>query len=112
MSAEPIFGTLSRTTFDTPSPSPYADGLKKGLSEELVRQISADKNEPEWMLHHRLDSLKIFYEKELPTWGADLSPLDLDDIIYYARPGTENNKFARSTIAWEFLRRNAKCLLV
>jgi Fe-S cluster assembly protein SufB len=86
MSAEPIFGTLSRTSFDTPSPSPYADGLKKGLSEELVRQISADKNEPEWMLRHRLDSLRIFYEKELPTWGADLSPLDLDDIIYYARP--------------------------
>lgn len=89
---EPIFAGLSRTTFDTPSPSPYTDGLKKGLSEELVRQISADKNEPEWMLQHRLESLRIFYEKSLPSWGADLSGLDLDDIIYYARPGSENTK--------------------
>jgi len=41
------------------------------------------------MLEHRLECLKVFYEKELPSWGPDLSSLDLDDIIYYARPGTE-----------------------
>ncbi len=50
--------------------------------------MSADKGEPEWMLAHRLESLKIFHEKPLPTWGADLSVLNFDDIIYYARPGT------------------------
>lgn len=85
-----VFGHLNRDIFDTANPSPYADGLQKGVSEELIRQISADKNEPEWMLEHRLQSLKIFLEKPLPTWGADLSKLDLDDIIYYARPGTHN----------------------
>jgi Fe-S cluster assembly protein SufB len=53
----------------------------------LVRRISADKGEPEWMLEHRLESLRIFREKPMPTWGADLSTLDLDDIIYYARSG-------------------------
>ncbi len=85
-----IFSELSRATFDHANPSPYTDGVQKGLSEALVRKISADKKEPAWMLEHRLQSLKIFHEKPLPTWGADLSKLDLDDIIYYAQSGAEN----------------------
>lgn len=84
-----IFGHLNRDIFDTANPAPYAQGAKKGISEDLVRQISGDKNEPEWMLAHRLTSLQVFREKPVPTWGADLSRLDLDDIIYYARPGTK-----------------------
>ncbi len=79
-----IFSGLSREILDTPNPSPYALNAKRGVDEELVRKISADKNEPAWMLEHRLASLKIFQEKEMPTWGADLSKLDLNDIIYYA----------------------------
>lgn len=82
-----IFGHLERSIFDDANPSPYTDGVERGVSEELVRRISADKNEPAWMLEHRLESLRIFREKEMPTWGADLSVLDLDDIIYYARTG-------------------------
>ena len=82
-----IFAGLSREILDTPNPSPYAVGAKRGVDEDLVRKISADKNEPEWMLAHRLESLKIFREKPMPTWGADLSKLDLDDIIYYASAG-------------------------
>src|SRR3989344_1704015 len=85
-----IFGGLSRDIFDDANESSYADGLKKGVDEELVRKISGDKKEPAWMLEHRLMSLKIFREKPMPMWGADLSHLDLDDIIYYARPGTVN----------------------
>ena len=85
-----IFGHLNRNVFDQANPSPYIEGVKKGVSEELVRQISADKKEPAWMLEHRLKSLQIFREKPLPTWGADLSKLDLDDIIYYARAGVSN----------------------
>ncbi len=84
---EAIFGHLNRDIFDTANPAPYAEGAKKGVDEALIRQISADKDEPEWMLKHRLTCLKIFQEKPLPTWGADLSALDLDEIIYYARPG-------------------------
>ncbi|MBI2636333.1 Fe-S cluster assembly protein SufB [Candidatus Peregrinibacteria bacterium] len=79
-----IFSELSRAIFDTANPAPYAELAVKGLSEELVRRISAEKNEPGWMLRHRLESLKIFRETPLPAWGADLSGLDLDDIIYYA----------------------------
>jgi len=88
-SQTPIFAGLDRSTFDTANPAPYAEGAQKGLSEELVRRISADKNEPEWMLEYRLESLRVFLEKPLPDWGPDLSALDLDNIIYYARHGAE-----------------------
>lgn len=82
-----IFGHLNRDIFDAANPAPYAEGAQRGVDERLVRKISADKNEPEWMLEHRLQSLQIFKEKPMPTWGADLSKLDLDDIIYYATAG-------------------------
>lgn len=85
--SDPIFSHLSREIFDTANPSPYTDGVERGVSEALVRRISADKGEPAWLLEHRLESLKIYNEKPVPTWGADLSPLDLDDIIYYAPLG-------------------------
>lgn len=84
---KPIFAELSRSVFDDHNPSPYATKAKRGVDEELVRHISKEKNEPKWMLDHRLASLKIFTEKPMPTWGADLSTLDLDDIIYYATAG-------------------------
>lgn len=87
MSADGIFSGLNRSVFDEANPSPYADGIIKGVNEELVRKISADKNEPEWMLNHRLESLRIFEEKPMPTWGPSLDGLDLTDIIYYASSG-------------------------
>jgi Fe-S cluster assembly protein SufB len=61
---------------------------QKGLSEEIVRQISAQKGEPEWMLEFRLEALKIYYSKPMPKWGGDLSQLEatLDDIYFYLRP--------------------------
>lgn len=59
---------------------------KKGLNEEVVRQISKIKNEPKWMLDFRLKALKAFQEKKMPTWGADLSTIDFDNIVYYLRP--------------------------
>jgi len=59
-----------------------------GLSEEVVRQVSAQKNEPEWMLAFRLKGLEIYNSKPMPTWGGDLSDLNrvLDEIYYYVRP--------------------------
>ncbi len=67
--------------------------FKKGLDEDVVRQISKIKKEPEWMLKRRLDALKLFQDKPMPKWGADLSKIDFDDIIYYVRP---TDKPARS----------------
>lgn len=84
-----IFSRLDRQAFDTPNSASYARGAKKGVDEGVVRRISQDKQEPKWMLEYRLGSLKIFQEKAMPTWGADLSVLDLDDIIYYVRSGVE-----------------------
>src|SRR3989338_10370488 len=59
---------------------------KKGLSEDVVREISAIKKEPSWMLDFRLKSLKAFWEKPMPKWGADLSTIDFQDIFYYLKP--------------------------
>ncbi|MDE2991744.1 MAG: Fe-S cluster assembly protein SufB [Chloroflexota bacterium] len=58
----------------------------KGLSADIVREISRQKDEPEWMLEFRLESLRQFESKPMPTWGADLSRIDFDDIYYYIRP--------------------------
>jgi len=59
---------------------------RKGLDREIVEQISAMKDEPEWMLEFRLKALDHFYQRPMPTWGGDLSNLDLDDIYFYAKP--------------------------
>ncbi|OIO54411.1 Fe-S cluster assembly protein SufB [Candidatus Peregrinibacteria bacterium CG1_02_54_53] len=78
------------TTHDglaNPNPTPYAKGLKRGLSEELVRRMSAEKGEPLWMIEHRLQCLRLFRKFTLPTWGPDLSALDFDRILFYASPG-------------------------
>ena len=58
---------------------------KRGLSEQVVREISALKNEPDWMLATRLKALRLFGKKPLPTWGSDLSTIDFDNIKYFVR---------------------------
>ncbi|MGA7688549.1 MAG: Fe-S cluster assembly protein SufB [Jiangellales bacterium] len=58
---------------------------KRGLSEQVVREISALKNEPDWMLQTRLKSLKLFGKKPLPTWGSDLTTIDFENIKYFVR---------------------------
>jgi Fe-S cluster assembly protein SufB len=82
--SQPIFSKLNRETFDHRNKSDYAKKAKPGLSEELVRKISADKKEPQWMLDIRLEGLRLFNEKPLPTWGPNLQFLNFDEIIYYA----------------------------
>lgn len=59
---------------------------RKGLDREVVTQISAMKGEPQWMLEFRLKALEHFQARPIPTWGADLSRLDLNDIYYYVKP--------------------------
>lgn len=55
----------------------------RGLNEELIREISAKKEEPKWMLEYRLKAYNHFLERETPTWGADLSEIDWNDYTYY-----------------------------
>ncbi len=63
----------------------YAFKSQKGLNADIVRQISAMKNEPAWMTEYRLKAYEIFLSKPMPTWGADLSGIDFDDIFYFVR---------------------------
>jgi len=62
---------------------------RKGLDEEVVRQISALKNEPAWMTEKRVEAYRLFAARPLPSWGdnAALREIDFDDITYYVRPG-------------------------
>jgi Fe-S cluster assembly protein SufB len=60
-------------------------GAKRGLTEDVVRNISGLKNEPEWMLSTRLKALKLYERKPMPAWGADLSGIDFDNIKYFVR---------------------------
>ena len=58
---------------------------RRGLSEEVVRDISARKDEPEWMLKNRLKGLRLFDKKPMPAWGSDLSGIDFDNIKYFVK---------------------------
>ncbi|MDJ0754880.1 MAG: Fe-S cluster assembly protein SufB [Ardenticatenaceae bacterium] len=64
----------------------YIFKAEKGLTEEVIRQLSASKNEPEWMLDIRLNAYEHFLERPMPDWGADLDGIDFDDIYYYIKP--------------------------
>ncbi len=57
-----------------------------GLTEEIIRDISARKHDPPWMLDFRLKSLEVYRSIDLPTWGADISALNMDEIITYVKP--------------------------
>ena len=76
----------------------------RGLNEKVVREISAQKGEPEWMLQSRLKALEIYNAKPMPTWGGDLSNLEavLDQIYFYVRP---QEKMERS---WDDVPSNIK----
>ncbi|HEY46817.1 MAG: Fe-S cluster assembly protein SufB [Anaerolineae bacterium SM23_ 63] len=65
---------------------------RKGLDREVVEQISHMKGEPEWMLEFRLKALQHFEKRPMPTWGGDLSKLNLDDIYYYVRPAEKEGR--------------------
>ena len=59
---------------------------RKGLDRDVVEEISQMKGEPEWMLKYRLKAYEHFLKRPEPTWGPDLSDLDLNDIYYYVKP--------------------------
>ena len=65
---------------------------ERGLTENIVREISKMKEEPEWMLNFRLKALKLFYKIPMPQWGGDLSELNFDDITYYVKPSEHTER--------------------
>jgi Fe-S cluster assembly protein SufB len=76
-------------------PENYVFKSQKGLNKEVVENISRMKGEPRWMLEFRLKGLEHFLSRPMPSWGADISGLDLDNIYYYVKP-TEG-----TTGSWE-----------
>jgi len=73
-------------------PERYVYKARKGLSREIVEEISWLKGEPDWMREFRLRALEIFLAKPMPTWGADLSGINFDDIYYYIKPTDKKSR--------------------
>jgi Fe-S cluster assembly protein SufB len=82
---------IDRSNYDHHDSVNYAYKSKLGLTEEIVREISEQKNEPEWMLDKRLKSFKIFQKLPLPNWGPSLKDLDLNNITYFQRADAKKN---------------------
>jgi Fe-S cluster assembly scaffold protein SufB len=61
---------------------------KRGISREVVDELSRVKGEPDWMRQRRIDSYEIFERKPMPKWGVDLSDLDFDDLVLFSPPGS------------------------
>ena len=89
--AEPSIGDYQYGFHD--STDNYTFKSRKGLDQEIVRQISAMKNEPQWMLDFRLKALDIFFSRPNPQWGGDLDQIDFQNIFYYMKASDrqENN---------------------
>src|SRR6266513_3064264 len=83
--SHPELEGLDRYKFGWADSDTAGAAARRGLSEEVVRDISARKNEPEWMLDLRLKGLKLFRRKPMPDWGADLTGIDFEHIKYFVR---------------------------
>jgi len=83
-------GNMIVSIGDSDDPENYAFKAKKGLSRDVVVNMSKMKAEPQWMTDYRLKALDIFYKKPMPTWGADLSTIDFDNIYYYVKPSQDH----------------------
>lgn len=79
---------IDRERFDFRDADRSSYKTSKGLTADTVTEISKMKNEPAWMLKHRLRSLEVYNHTPLPVWGPPLDELNMDDIVTYVRPGT------------------------
>ncbi|HCC04666.1 MAG TPA: Fe-S cluster assembly protein SufB [Clostridiales bacterium] len=77
---------INRNIYDIKNKDEYDFKIKKGLTPEIIKEISKQKNDPEWMKKFRLKALEVYEKLELPTWGPDLSELNMDEIATYVRP--------------------------
>ncbi|MBP2478340.1 Fe-S cluster assembly protein SufB [Crossiella equi] len=102
MTQEETLATLGRYEYGWADSDTAGASARRGLSEDVVRDISARKGEPEWMLESRLKGLKLFERKPMPHWGADLTGIDFDSIKYFVR-STE-----KQATSWEDLPEDIK----
>lgn len=80
---------VDRGIYDIKNEVRYSYKVDSGLTEDIIRSISSEKNEPEWMTEFRLKSLEIYNQLDVPTWGPDISDLDIENIVTYVKPDTD-----------------------
>ena len=80
----------------------YVFKPKKGINEDIVREMSWMKGEPQWMTERRLKALRYFQRRPMPTWGGDMSGIDFNDIFYYIKP------IDKQVSAWDQLPESVK----
>lgn len=88
--------------YDFKKDSNHEYKTEAGLTPDVVREISAKKDEPQWMLDARLKSLDLYYQIPYPVWGPDISGLDMANIVTYVRPN------ARMSANWNDLPEDIK----
>lgn len=79
---------IDRSMYEIHSDSKDYFKIQGGLNEDVIRQISKEKNDPEWMLNFRLRALKTYNELQIPDWGPSIDELNVDNIITYIRANT------------------------
>jgi Fe-S cluster assembly protein SufB len=80
---------LDRGIYDVKNEFKYSYKADEGLTPEIVREISKEKHEPQWMTDFRLKSLELYNSIAVPPWGPDISELDIDNIVTYVKPNTD-----------------------
>ena len=80
---------INRNIYNIKNKDNYEFKIKKGLTAEIINEISKQKNDPDWMREFRLKALQVYENLELPTWGPDLSELNMNEIATYVRPKTK-----------------------
>lgn len=82
---------INRNIYDIKNEDKYEFKIKKGLTPDIIAEISNQKQEAEWMREFRLKALDVYNSLELPTWGPDLSELNMDEIATYVKPKSKLN---------------------
>ncbi len=78
--------------FDHRKPKRAVFETEEGLSEDIIRELSKEKNEPEWMLERRLRSFENFKQMPMPDWGPSLHGLNLEEVVYYLKTDEDTRK--------------------
>lgn len=82
---------IDRSLYDFRYEEDAADFLSSGITPEIIREISEEKGDPDWMREFRLHSLEIFQRTKMPVWGPPVDGLNMDNIVTYIRPKSRMN---------------------